>query len=103
MRSNPTALCLLVLLPPAAFAGVLMPREAGEQPVRVRKQLLSVQVVDQVSRATLDEVFENLTDKPLEGTYLLPLPEGAAVSGFATWVDGKRVESRVQQIGIAHV
>src|SRR6185295_9195780 len=52
---------------------------------------------DQVARATLDEVYENHTDHATEGQYLLPLPEGAAISGFATWVDGVRVESHVEE------
>jgi uncharacterized protein YegL len=85
------------VVPFTAVAGVWISPEPGSQPLRVRKQVLTVEVKDQVARATLDEVFENQTDKPLEGTYELPLPDGAAVSGFATWVDGKRVESHIQQ------
>lgn len=88
---------LLALLPTAAAAGVLVPKEPGDRPLTLRKELIQVTVQDQVARATLDEVFENHTTHATEGTYLLPLPEGAAVSGFATWVDGRRVESRVEE------
>jgi Ca-activated chloride channel family protein len=91
------ALLLTAALPTLAIAGVIVPREPGSKPLTLRKQLLQVEVRDQVSRATLDEVFENHTDQALEGQYLLPLPEGAAISGFATWVDGRRVESRVEE------
>lgn len=93
-------LCALLgatLVPCPAYAGVLLPQEPGAKPLAVRKQSLRVVVTDQVARATVDEVFENLTDKPLEGRYLLPLPDSAAISGFATWVDGKRVESHVEE------
>jgi len=88
---------LLALLPAAAAAGVLVPKEPGDRPLTLRKELIQVTVQDQVARATLDEVFENHTDRATEGTYLMPLPEGAAISGFATWVDGRRVESRVEE------
>ncbi len=88
---------LLPCLASSALAGVLIPREPGATPLVVRKQRLQVDVKDQVLRATLDEVFENLSDKPVEAVYTLPLPEGGAVSGFATWVDGRRVESRIQE------
>jgi len=88
---------LLALLPTVAAAGVLVPKEPGDRPLTLRKELIQVIVQDQVARAILDEVYENHTDHATEGTYLLPLPEGAAVSGFATWVDGRRVESRVEE------
>lgn len=91
------ALLGVTLVPCPAMAGVLLPKEPGAKPLAVRKQSIRVVVTDQVARATVDEVFENLSDKPLEGRYLLPLPEGAAISGFATWVDGQRVESRVEE------
>jgi len=97
MRWLLCALLGAMLLPCPAFAGVLLPKEPGAKPLAVRRSMLRVQVTDQVARATVDEVFENLTDTPLEGRYLLPLPDGAAISGFATWVDGQRVESQVQE------
>lgn len=90
------ALMGATLFPCPASAGILVPRGSPEH-LQIRKEIISVQVRDQVARATLDEVFENFTDKPLEATYFLPLPEGAAISGFATWVDGVRVESAVQE------
>jgi len=83
----------------ATSAGVIVPPRLapGEKPLALRRQQLTVVVRDQVARVTVDEQFENLTDRTLEGTYLLPLPEGAAVSGFATWVNGARVESRIEE------
>ena len=97
---NRLLLCALAgatLLPCPVFAGVLLPAEPGAQPLQLRRQSVQIDVKDQVARATLDEVFENLSDKPVEGSYRLQLPEGAAVSGFATWIDGKKVESRIEE------
>ena len=96
-RAAPFLAALLSSL--AASAGVIVPTGPlpGEKPLEIRKQQITVLVRDQVARVTVDEQFENHTDRALEGTYLLPLPEGAAVSGFATWVDGARVESRIEE------
>jgi Ca-activated chloride channel family protein len=94
-----TTLFAATIISAAASAGVIVPANpsAGEKPLEIRKQQISVTVRDQVARVTVDEQFENHTDLPLEGTYLMPLPEGAAVSGFATWVDGVRVESHIEE------
>jgi uncharacterized protein YegL len=96
---SPWRLALLAALavPTISMAGILVPKEPGAQPLVVRRQAIKVEVKDQVLRATLDETFENLTDRALEGTYQLPLPEGAAVSELATWVDGQRVVSHIQE------
>ena len=98
---NPILLTILfaATISAAASAGVIVPGNpsAGQHPLEIRKQQISVTVRDQVARVTVDEQFENHTDLPLEGTYLMPLPEGAAVSGFATWIDGVRVESRIEE------
>ena len=96
-RRSATALAACVLLPVGASAGILIPREPGGPPLKVRKQLVEISVHDQVARATLDEVYENTTARALEGEYQLPLPDGAAVSDFATWVDGQRVASRIEE------
>ncbi|HVI23525.1 MAG TPA: VIT and VWA domain-containing protein, partial [Myxococcales bacterium] len=83
--------------PLALIAGVLVPIESGQKPLLIRQQDLRIRIENQVARATLDEVFENTTARPLEADYLLQLPDGAAVSDFATWVDGQRVASRVEE------
>lgn len=98
---NPILLTILfaATISAATSAGVIVPGNpsAGQHPLEIRKQQISVTVRDQVARVTVDEQFENHTDLPLEGTYLMPLPESAAVSGFATWIDGVRVESRIEE------
>jgi len=86
-----------MVAPLALIAGILVPIEHGQKPLVVRQQELQIRIQDQVARATLDEVFENTTPRPLEADYLLQLPDGTAVSDFATWVDGQRVASRIEE------
>jgi len=48
-----------------------------------------------VATTRVDQVFVNESPWELEGTYIFPLPEEAAVSEFAMYVDGQKVEARV--------
>lgn len=81
----------------AARAGVLVPNKAPDKPLKLRKEQIRVRVSNQVLQATVNQVFENQTGAPVEATYLFKPPAGAAVSGFAHWVKGRKVESRVQE------
>jgi Ca-activated chloride channel homolog len=79
-----------------AEAGVLIPDRGGAS-LRLRRQVVTVEVDDQLARSALDQIFENTTDQPVDGTYAFPLPDGAGVAGFATWIDGQRVESVMKE------
>src|SRR2546423_7919280 len=51
--------------PLALIAGILVPIESGQKPLLIRQQDLQIRIEDQVARATLDEIFENTTARPL--------------------------------------
>ncbi|MSP58770.1 MAG: VWA domain-containing protein [Myxococcales bacterium] len=87
---------LLLLVAAPATSAMVLP-DGGGAPLALRREVVSVQVDDQIARTTIDQVFENLSDRTVDGTYTFPLPDGAAVTGFATFVDGKRVESRMRE------
>lgn len=87
-------------LPAAASGQLLLPAEPGVragEPLGIRAYRVDVNVDAQVARVTVRQVFESHVDAPLSGTYVFALPDGAAVSSFATWVKGRKVESRVQE------
>src|SRR6185369_2557814 len=79
-----------------AHAGVLLP-DRGGPPLSLRREVVNVEVDDQLARSALDQVFENGSDQPVDGTYAFPMPDGAGVAGFAMWIDGKRVESVMKE------
>jgi Ca-activated chloride channel family protein len=54
-----------------------------------------VEIDNQVAQVEIDQVFVNDNDFELEGTYIFPLPENAAISDFAMYVDGERLEGRI--------
>lgn len=61
----------------------------------VKNHNVTVTIDNQVARTHVDETFTNDSAYALEGTYIFPLPDDAAISNFAMWVDGKRLEGQV--------
>ncbi|MCA9978836.1 MAG: hypothetical protein KC413_23915, partial [Anaerolineales bacterium] len=63
--------------------------------LRIDYQRVNVTIEDQVATTHIDQLFINNNDWMLEGTYLFPLPEGAAVSQLTMWVDGQPIEAKI--------
>jgi Ca-activated chloride channel homolog len=61
----------------------------------VRYHRVQVQITNQVAQTSIDQVFVNEASVELEGTYIFPLPEDAAISEFAMFVDGQRLSGRM--------
>ncbi len=61
----------------------------------VKNHYVTVTIENQIARTRIDQTFLNESTYALEGTYIFPLPEDAAISEFALWVDGKKVEGKV--------
>ncbi len=61
----------------------------------IRYHHVTVAIKEQLAITHVDQVFYNPNDWTIEGTYIFPIPDDAAVSGFTLWVDGKPVEGQV--------
>jgi Ca-activated chloride channel family protein len=61
----------------------------------IRYHHVTVSIKDQMAVTHVDQVFYNPNDWTIEGTYIFPIPDDAAVSGFTLWVDGQPVEGKV--------
>ncbi len=90
------AVALTSVCSQGAMAGVVIP-DRGGPPLRMRRQVVTVEVDNQLARSALDQVFENTTAQPVDGTYAFPLPDGAGLAGFATFIDGRRIESVMKE------
>ncbi|MCE9637926.1 MAG: VIT and VWA domain-containing protein [Planctomycetes bacterium] len=64
-------------------------------PLAVKSHKVTVQVTDRVAVTDVDQVFYNPNPRALEGTYLFPLPLGAAIDRFSMWVDGKELSAEL--------
>ncbi len=97
------ALLAVVLGPavPALADGIIIPEPPPDRPIvdvpylAVKYHRVTVTIENQVATTHVDQVFVNEADFEVEGTYIFPLPEGAAISSFAMWVDGQKLEGQV--------
>lgn len=63
--------------------------------LRLETQSARVEIRGPVAVTHLRQVLRNPTQRPLEGTYLFALPDGAAVSNFAMTMGGKRLAAEI--------
>ncbi len=61
----------------------------------IRYHRVTVAIEDQVAVTRVEQEFVNEHEWEAEGTYIFPLPEGAAISEFIMWVDGQPVEGKI--------
>lgn len=75
------------ILPPPPFSDGLT----------IEYQRVDVSIENQIAVTHIDQLFVNNNDWLLEGTYLFPLPEGAAINQLTMWVDGQPIEAKILQ------
>jgi Ca-activated chloride channel family protein len=85
----------LAIAPPVAADGVIIPDRPDLSYLTIKYHRVQVTIEDQVATTHIDQVFVNESGRTVEGTYLFPLPEEAAISEFVMWVDGRRVAGEV--------
>src|SRR5512136_2738333 len=64
-------------------------------PLSVKYHHVTVEIVGQVAKTSVDQVFLNHFDRDIEGTYIFPVPEGASVSDFAMFIGNERVKGEI--------
>ena len=64
-------------------------------PLSVKYHHVTVEIVNQVAKTSVDQVFINNFDRDIEGTYIFPIPENAAVSEFAMYIGNERVRGEI--------
>ncbi|OQY71134.1 MAG: hypothetical protein B6D45_10500 [Ignavibacteriales bacterium UTCHB3] len=58
-------------------------------PLEVKYHDVSVTVDGLIAKTKVDQVFFNPLNYRLEGQYIFPVPEGAVITSFKMFVDGK--------------
>ena len=81
--------------PPVCETGLCPPVVIPMDQLVIRYHHVTVKIKDQLAVTHVDQVFYNPNDWTIEGTYIFPIPDDAAVSGFTLWVDGQPVEGQV--------
>ena len=92
MRSVLLSAAMLVLAAGRVSGfGLLIPDDKKLPPLAMVYHRVNVAIEDQVAVTTVEQAFRNHTDRPLEATYIFPVPRGASVNKFTMFVDGKEV------------
>jgi Ca-activated chloride channel family protein len=90
---------------PQIFAdGFIIPQpRPGEviPPLTVKYHRVMVEIRDQAAKTSIDQVFVNNYDRDIEGIFIFPLPEKAAISEFAMYVGDKKIEGEILDSGQA--
>jgi len=98
-------LAILLLGPtvPALADGLIVPIPPPDVPIvdvpylTVKYHRVTVTIDNQVATTRVDQVFVNEGRHEVEGTYIFPLPEEAAIGEFTMWVDGQKLAGQVLQ------
>lgn len=69
--------------------GLLIPADRQVPPLAMVSHKVNASIDEQVAVTTVEQTFRNHTNRPLEATYLFPVPKGASVNKFSMWIDGK--------------
>ncbi len=71
--------------------------EAGCTVAPVLKTDIDISVSGTIARTRVTQRFHNPSDEWVEGTYVFPLPEGAAVDHLVMYVGDRVIEGRIQE------
>lgn len=63
--------------------------------LEIRSHRVDVSIAEQIATTSIDQVFHNPNSWAAEGTYIFPIPPGAAISGFTMTVDGEPIEAKL--------
>jgi Ca-activated chloride channel family protein len=92
MRRTLLAAALVLSWAASAQAhGLLIPEDKTLPPLAMLNHKVTISIEDQVAATRVEQTFRNHTDRPLEATYVFPVPKGATVNKFTMWVDGKEM------------
>lgn len=100
-RSIYLAILALMLLARAALAdGILIPEPIIDLPrpipFGIKYHHVDVSIREAVATTSIDQVFTNQNARDLEATYIFPIPEQAAISRFAMWIDSVPQEATLR-------
>lgn len=95
--------CALVALAPTDVQalGLLIPKNASTRPFDLEQHRVNVTITNTAALTKVEQVFRNNTNRPLEATFVFPLPAGATVSNFSLWINGKKTAGAVLEKGKA--
>ncbi len=93
---------LLVQLCVAATPTLHFKHDKVRQNYEVNRLIISIKVMEDLTYTNIQAEFYNPTNRNQEGELVIPLPEGATISGYAIEVNGKMKKASVVEDKKAH-
>lgn len=81
--------------------GLLIPTERSLPPLAIKSHRVTVDITDSAAVTKVEQVFVNNQNRPLEATFVFPVPAGATVSDFSLWINGRKTKGTVLERGKA--
>ncbi len=78
--------------------GFIIPKPQPKEaipPLSVKYHRVTVEIIDQVAKTSIDQVFINHYPRDIEGTFIFPLPEDAAISEFVMYIGERKVKGEI--------
>ncbi len=99
---EPTAVWTIVPIPPRQPLPTPLPPVDPPPPSPLQNAVIESYIVEAtidgpVAEVTLTQIFRNDTNGTIEGTFIFPLPEDAAIGDFQMTVDGDVLEGQLLQ------
>ncbi|MCA9521398.1 MAG: VWA domain-containing protein [Myxococcales bacterium] len=91
----------LLYASPAMAIGIILPRDESLGPLSIKYHRVTATIKNGTAVTSVKQSFQNNTHRILEGTFYFPLPEGATISDFALYMNGKRISGSVLERGQA--
>ncbi|MCV6609406.1 MAG: VIT and VWA domain-containing protein [Amphritea sp.] len=79
----------------ADAAGLLKPVNSNLPELSIREHHINVVMENSYAVTSVEQVFHNPNNQPLEAIYSFPVPDKAAVGEFTYWIDGQPVTGEV--------
>ncbi|MBN1620018.1 VWA domain-containing protein [candidate division WOR-3 bacterium] len=78
-----------VIIPPTTF----LPNPVQ---VEVKYHNVDIKLTHQFAQVHIDQEFYNPNNYQVEGRYIFPIPEEAAISDFVLWIEGEKVHGEIK-------
>jgi Ca-activated chloride channel homolog len=96
LLASAAALALTLGASGAARASGLLIADGGlGGALEIVSQDVTVTIDNAVAVTTVEQVFHNTENRPLEALYTFPVPKNASVAGFSMWINGKEMVGEV--------
>lgn len=82
---------------------IIVPNRPQPVPVRpapnfrVKKVDIQTSITDQIAKAQVSQVFQNVSNETIESQIMFPIPDNAAISDLTLLVDGKEFAGRLMK------